>query len=54
MKLSWNRHSNAADLGASGYLKNGSVCCLSSNDLHRQPMAILEWLLTPKILSALS
>ena len=35
-------------------LKNGGVCCLSCDDLHVQRSAVLEWLLTPKILSALS
>ena len=35
-------------------LKNGGVCCLSADDLHVQRRAVLEWLLTPKILSALS
>lgn len=35
-------------------LKNGGVCCLSSDDLHVERKAALEWLLTPKILSALS
>lgn len=34
--------------------KNGSVCCLSADDLHVERRAILEWLLTPKILSKLS
>ncbi len=34
--------------------KNGSVCCLSADDLHVERKAILEWLLTPKILSKLS
>jgi phosphohistidine phosphatase SixA len=35
-------------------LKSGGVCCLSYDDLHVRRSAILEWLLTPKILSALS
>lgn len=35
-------------------LKNGGVCCLSSDDLHAERKAVLEWLLTPKILSELS
>ncbi len=35
-------------------MKNGGVCCLSVDDLHVERTAILEWLLTPKILSALS
>lgn len=35
-------------------IKNGGVCCLSADDLHLERTAILEWLLTPKILSALS
>ena len=34
--------------------KNGSVCCLSADDLHTERRATLEWLLTPKILSKLS
>ena len=34
--------------------KNGSVCCLSADDLHTERKAILDWLLTPKILSKLS
>jgi phosphohistidine phosphatase len=32
-------------------LKYGGVCCLSIDDLRVQRLAILEWLLTPKILS---
>ena len=35
-------------------LKNGGVCCLSSDDLHTERTAVLEWLLTPKILSELA
>ena len=35
-------------------LKNGGVCCLSSDDLHTERKAVLEWLLTPKILIELS
>jgi phosphohistidine phosphatase len=35
-------------------LKNGGVCCLSSDDLHTERKAVLEWLLTPKILSELA
>lgn len=35
-------------------LKNGGVCCLAADDLHVERRAVLEWLLTPKILSALS
>src|SRR6266498_4537985 len=35
-------------------IKNGGVCCLSADDLHVERTAILEWFLTPKILSALS
>jgi phosphohistidine phosphatase len=35
-------------------LKNGGVCCLSADDLHVERKAVLEWLLTPKILSRLS
>ncbi len=34
-------------------LKNGGICCLSADDLHMERRAVLEWLLTPKILSAL-
>lgn len=35
-------------------IKNGGVCCLSSDDLRVERRAILEWVLPPKILSALS
>ena len=35
-------------------LKNGGVCCLSSDDLHTERKAVMEWLLTPKILSELA
>ena len=35
-------------------LKKGGVCCLLADDLRVQRKATLEWLLTPKILSALS
>ena len=35
-------------------IKNGGICCLSSDDLHTDRKAVLEWLLTPKILSELS
>jgi len=35
-------------------LKNGGICCLSADDLHVERKAILEWLLTPKILSRLA
>jgi phosphohistidine phosphatase len=34
-------------------IKNGGVCCLSSDDLHTDRKAVLEWLLTPKILNEL-
>ena len=34
-------------------VKNGGICCLSADDLHMERRAVLEWLLTPKILSAL-
>ncbi len=34
--------------------KNGSVCCLSADDLHVERKAVLDWLLAPKILSKLS
>jgi phosphohistidine phosphatase len=32
-------------------LKYGSVCCLSVDNLRMQRVAVMEWLLTPKILS---
>jgi phosphohistidine phosphatase len=35
-------------------MKKGGVCCLLADDLRVQRKASLEWLLTPKILSALS
>jgi phosphohistidine phosphatase len=35
-------------------LKKGGVCCLSADDLHTERKAVLEWLLTPKILSELA
>lgn len=35
-------------------MKKGSVCCLAADDLRVDRTAALEWLLTPKILSALS
>jgi phosphohistidine phosphatase len=35
-------------------LKKGGVCCLSADDLRTDRSAVLEWLLTPKILSGLS
>ena len=35
-------------------LKNGGVCCLSADDLHVERKAVLEWLLTPKILTRLT
>lgn len=35
-------------------LKKGGVCCLSTGDLRTERKAVLEWLLTPKILSELS
>lgn len=34
-------------------MKNGGICCLSADDLHMERTAVLEWLLPPKILSAL-
>ena len=34
-------------------IKKGGVCCLSAADLRRERTAVLEWLLTPKILSGL-
>ena len=36
------------------HIKNGGVCCLSSEDLCVERKAVLEWLLTPKLLSKLS
>lgn len=35
-------------------IRKGSICCLSADDLRKERKAILEWFLTPKILSALS
>jgi phosphohistidine phosphatase len=35
-------------------LKNGGVCCLSVDDLHTDRRAVMEWLLSPKILIKLS
>jgi phosphohistidine phosphatase len=35
-------------------IKNGGVCCLSSDDLHTDRKATLDWLLTPKILTELA
>ena len=35
-------------------LKKGGVCCLEADDLRTDRTAVLEWLLTPKILSGLS
>ena len=35
-------------------IKNGGVCCLSADDLRLEHKAVLEWLLTPKILSLIS
>lgn len=35
-------------------IKNGGVCCLSANDLRTERKAVLEWLITPKMLSELS
>jgi phosphohistidine phosphatase len=35
-------------------MKKGGVCCLSADDLRTSRTAILEWLLTPKLLSGLS
>ena len=32
-------------------LKKGGVCCLSTDDLRTERKAVLEWLLTPKILT---
>lgn len=33
-------------------IKKGGVCCLSSDNLHIERKAVLEWLLTPKILTS--
>jgi phosphohistidine phosphatase len=35
-------------------IKNGGVCCLSSDDLHTERKAVLEWVLTPKLLTKLA
>ena len=35
-------------------LKKGGVCCLSADDLRVEREAVLEWLLTPKIMNELS
>jgi len=35
-------------------LKKAGVCCLTADDLHIDRRAVLEWLLPPKILIALS
>lgn len=35
-------------------LKKGGVCCLSADDLRMERTAVLEWLLTPMILSGLT
>ena len=35
-------------------LKNGGVCCLSTDDLRTDRRAVMEWLLSPKILTELS
>lgn len=35
-------------------LKKGGVCCISSDNLHTDRRAVLEWLLPPMILTALS
>jgi phosphohistidine phosphatase len=40
----------AADSDLTINLKKGGVCCLSVNDLHVEPRATIEWLVTPKIL----
>jgi phosphohistidine phosphatase len=37
-----------------GTMKYGGVCCLSIDDLRIQRVAILDWLLTPKILSRIN
>ncbi len=43
----------ASNLDTAINIKNGGVCCLSADDLHLERRAVLEWLLPPKILSAL-
>lgn len=35
-------------------IKNGGVCCLAVDDFYVERKAVLEWLLTPKLLSKLS
>ena len=35
-------------------LRKGGICCLSADDLRIERKAVLEWLLTPKILNELS
>ena len=35
-------------------IKNGGVCCISSDDLHTERKAVLEWVLTPKLLTKLA
>lgn len=35
-------------------LKKGGICCLAADDLRVERKAVLEWLLTPKILNELS
>ena len=35
-------------------LKKGGICCLLADDLRLERKAVLEWLLTPKILTELS
>lgn len=42
---------DSPDIGVN--IKNGGICCLSADDLHMERRAVLEWLLPPKILSAL-
>lgn len=44
----------ASNPGLAITLKKGGVCCLSADDLRTDRTAVLEWLLTPKILSGLS
>ena len=44
----------ADNLDLSINIKNGGVCCLSADDLRLERKAVLEWLLTPKVLSAVS
>lgn len=44
----------AGNPGLAVNVRKGSVCCLSADDLRKERKAVLEWFLTPKILSSLS